>query len=248
MKETETAGVAQSRRQRTSAVELKGTVFTLPVLKLHSTDLAAIEHELKVHLARGLNFFQHAPLVIDLAAVEEQAMELDFAAMAEMLRRLQLFTVGVRDAGPHLAEKAVAAGLAVLKGGVTTKKVAEKNVEELPVATEVSPRRTRIVRHPVRSGQQIYAKGGDLIVLSSVNVGAEVIADGNIHVYGTLRGRAFAGVTEDTGARIFAQSMEPELAAIAGNYQVFDEPVSPSLRGKPAQIYLEGEQLVVAPL
>ncbi len=248
MKEQETADVGSLHHQRTSAVELKGTVFTLPVLKLHSTDLDAIEHELKVHLARGLNFFRHAPLVIDLAAVEKQAAELDLAALAGILRRLQLFTVGVRNAGPWAAERAVAAGLAVLKGGVTKEEAKEKSSAEPPVATEVLRRRTRIIHHPVRSGQQIYAKGGDLIILSSVNVGAEVIADGNIHVYGSLRGRAFAGVAEDTGARIFAQSMEPELAAIAGNYQVFDEPVPSSLQGKPAQIYLEEEQLVMAPL
>ncbi len=248
MKEMEVAGADPSPEGRTSAVELKGTVFTLPVLKLHSVDMTAVEHELKVHLARGLNFFRHAPLVIDLGAVEGQAAELDLNALAGMLRRLQLFTVGVRNATPWLAERAVEAGLAVLKGGVTKEETREKRVTEPPVATEVTPRRTRVVRHPVRSGQQIYAKGGDLIVLSSVNVGAEVIADGNIHVYGTLRGRAFAGVAEDTAARIFAQSMEPELAAIAGNYQVFDEPISPALRGKPAQIYLEDEQLVLAPL
>ncbi len=249
MKEHETVDADSLHQQNGSAVELKGTVFTLPVLKLHSIDLNAIEHELKVHLARGLNFFRHAPLVIDLQAVERQAAELDFRAIKELLQRLQLFTVGVRNVAPPVADKAVAAGLAVLKGGVTKEKAEEKRGEiEPPVATEVLRRRTRVVHQPVRSGQQIYAKGGDLIILSSVNVGAEVIADGNIHVYGSLRGRAFAGVAEDTEARIFAQSMEPELAAIAGNYQVFDEPVSAPLRGRPAQIYLEGEQLVVAPL
>ncbi|HHS84017.1 MAG TPA: septum site-determining protein MinC [Gammaproteobacteria bacterium] len=247
----ETTGAESAPRERVTAVELKGAVFTLPVLKLHSIDLGAIEHELKVHLARGLNFFKHAPLVIDLEQIKEQADDLDFTALASSLRNMQLFTVGVRNATPEQEARAVTAGLAVLKGGITQDQ--ERNpekpaVEELPVATDVSPRRTKIVSQPVRSGQQIYAKGSDLIVLSSVNVGAEVIADGNIHIYGSLRGRAFAGVSEDATARIFAQVMEPELAAIAGNYQVFDEPTASALYGKAAQIYLDDEQLVIAPL
>ncbi len=246
----ETTGVDSPPRERVVAVELKGAVFTLPVLKLHSIDLGAIEHELKVHLARGLNFFRHAPLVIDLELLKEQADDLDFAALANSLRNMQLFTVGVRNATPRQGESAVAAGLAVLKGGITQDDATEKPAAaELPVATDISPRRTRIVSQPVRSGQQIYAKGCDLIVISSVNVGAEVLADGNIHIYGSLRGRAFAGVSDDTTARIFAQAMEPELAAIAGNYQVFDEPTDSSLYGKAAQIYLDDEeQLVIAPL
>jgi len=248
----ETTGMEPARPEGGTAIELKGAVFTLPVLKLRSVELGAIEHELKVHLARGLNFFKHAPLVVDLELVRERADKLDFAALAGSLHDLQLFTVGVRNATPEQAERAVAAGLAVLKGGITRDNElasSEKPVaEELPVATEVSRRRTRIVSQPVRSGQQIYAKGCDLVVLSSVNVGAEVLADGNIHVYGSLRGRAFAGVSEDTTARIFAQAMEPELAAIAGNYQVFDEPAASRLYGKAAQIYLDDEQLVIAPL
>jgi len=234
-----------------AAIELKGAVFTLPVLKLRSIELGAIEHELKVHLARGLNFFKHAPLVIDMELVAQRAEGLDFVALAGLLRRMELFVVGVRNATPAQAESAVASGLAVLKGGITREKPPEKAAAvepELPVASDVSPRRTRIVHQPVRSGQQIYARGSDLVILSSVNVGAEVIADGNIHVYGRLRGRAFAGVADDPAARIFARIMEPELAAIAGSYQVFDDPDAAGLYGKPAQIYLEGEQLILAPL
>ncbi len=250
---TKTTGERLTQHEGIGAVELKGAVFTLPVLKLHCTDLDAIEHELKVHLARGLSFFKHAPLVIDLELIkEQQGEELDLPSLVSTMHDMKLFIVGVRNANPQQAERAVTAGLAVLKGGVTQQEgAAEKPANaELPVATTNIPfsGHTKIIYQPVRSGQQIYAKNCDLIVLSSVNVGAEVIADGNIHIYGSLRGRALAGVSENTKARIFAQVMEPELAAIAGNYQVFDEPNASRLYGKAAQIYLDDNQLVIAPL
>ncbi len=244
-----TAGEDLTRQ--VGAVELKGAVFTLPVLKLHSTDLKAIEHELKVHLARGLNFFKHAPLVIDLELVREEADELDFSALSKALHDMQLFVVGIRNATEKQAKNAVDSGLAALKGGISQKEESpEKTTTPEPPDTTNAPppRHTKIIYQPVRSGQQVYARGCDLIVLSSVNVGAEVIADGNIHVYGSLRGRAFAGVAENTKARIFAQAMEPELVAIAGNYQVFDEPIASRLYGKAAQIYLDNERLIIAPI
>ncbi len=249
---TKTAGETLDKQEKTAAVELKGAVFTLPVLKLHSTDLPAIEHELKVHLARGLNFFKHAPLVIDLEAIDEQqGRKLDFTAIVSALHRMQLFVVGVRNTNPEQAKRALAAGMAVLKGGIAQEDISSgKNTSAPPPATSktLSAETTKVIHQPVRSGQQIYAKGCDLIVLSSVNVGAEVIADGNIHVYGSLRGRALAGVSENANARIFAQVMEPELVAIAGNYQVFDEPNASNLYGKAAQIHLDNNRLVIAPI
>lgn len=105
----------------------------------------------------------------------------------------------------------------------------------------------KIIRHPVRSGQQIYAKGGDLIILSSVSTGAEVLADGNIHIYGPLRGRALAGVLGNTDASIFCMRLEAELISIAGRYKV-DEDVKRSFWQKPVRISLVGNQLQVDPL
>jgi septum site-determining protein MinC len=107
---------------------------------------------------------------------------------------------------------------------------------------------TRVVTQPVRSGQQVYAAGGDLILLGAVNAGAEILADGNIHVYAPLRGRALAGVKGNPKARIFAHSMEAELVSIAGIYQMFDEDASTGWKGKPAQIYLEGDALKIEPI
>ena len=107
---------------------------------------------------------------------------------------------------------------------------------------------TRVIDRPLRSGQRIYARGGDLVVLGLVSHGAEVIADGNIHVYGPLRGRAIAGANGDADARIFAAAMEAELISIAGTYRTTDKPLADDVRGKPAQVRLQGDKLLVEPL
>ena len=105
-----------------------------------------------------------------------------------------------------------------------------------------------MIDRPLRSGQQVYARGGDLVVLAVVNFGAEVIADGHIHVYAPLRGRAIAGARGNTAARIFSTCMEPQLVAIAGTYRTAETPLPDDVLGKPAQVRLDGETLVVEPL
>jgi len=107
---------------------------------------------------------------------------------------------------------------------------------------------TMIIDKPLRSGQQVYARGGDLVVLAAVNFGAEVIADGSIHVYAPLRGKAIAGARGNTAARIFSTCMEPELISIAGTYRTTEHPLPAEVIGQPAQIRLEGERLVYEPL
>jgi len=117
-------------------------------------------------------------------------------------------------------------------------------------SASASPARapTMVVDRPLRSGQRVYARGGDLVVLSAVNFGAEVIADGNIHVYGPLRGRAIAGARGDTEARIFSTCLEPQLVSIAGIYRTAETPLPAAVAGKPAQVRLEGESIRIEPL
>jgi len=112
---------------------------------------------------------------------------------------------------------------------------------------EVVVRAPLLIDKPVRTGQQIYARDTDLIVMGSIAPGAEVIADNNIHVYGPLRGRALCGVSGNTSTRIFCKSLEAELVSVAGNYRVLEE-IPEDLRGKPAQIWLDGEKLNIGPL
>jgi septum site-determining protein MinC len=127
---------------------------------------------------------------------------------------------------------------------VVTEVVLTEVIREVPA---VAPG-TLIVDRPLRSGQQVYAKGGDLVVMAVVSFGAEVIADGNIHVYAPLRGRAIAGARGDTGARIFAACMEPQLLCVAGIYRTTETPLPAAVLGKPAQVRLDGEKLVIEPL
>jgi septum site-determining protein MinC len=119
---------------------------------------------------------------------------------------------------------------------------------EAPSEQSVAAAPTLIIDRPLRSGQQVYARGGDLVVLGAVNFGAELIADGSIHVYAPLRGKAIAGARGNTSARIFSTCMEPELISIAGTYRTTDNPLPAEVIGKPAQIRLDGERLVYEPL
>jgi septum site-determining protein MinC len=278
----------QSQKDRKACLELKGSVFTLTVLRLHSADLTTLEQELRERIAQGPRFFEEAPVVIDLEPLKEQPEEVDFAGLATLMRRLKLVPVGVRHANLNHQLAAVEAGLALMKGGsirelplsanaaelgasstpagegapqaATTEKRAEaappEKLQPAPSAEKVSQEKdksertgTRTVQQPIRSGQQIYARGGDLIVLSAVNAGAEIVADGNIHVYAPLRGRALAGIHGDAKARIFCQSFEAELVSVAGHYRVFEDKVPAELYRKPVQIYLnDKDQLTIEPM
>ena len=124
--------------------------------------------------------------------------------------------------------------------------IGREGATDIPVLTDTE-RYTKIITTPIRSGQQVYAAGGDLIVAASVSAGAELLADGNIHVYGALRGRALAGVKGNEKARIFCQSMEAELVSISGNFKSEENP-SIEYRNKPVMIYLEDKILKVKPL
>jgi septum site-determining protein MinC len=130
--------------------------------------------------------------------------------------------------------------------GLEVEEKSPKTVQNLHASAEMRP--TLVIDKPVRTGQRIYAEGGNLVVLAIVNAGAELIADGDIHIYAPLRGRALAGARGNTAARIYVQSMEAELVAVAGYFQVFDEGIPDSVRGKFSQISLEGERVIVAPM
>lgn len=256
-----------------SAVEIKGSVFTLTVLRIASNDINAIENNLAERIAQAPRFFEHAPVVLDLEHVKAEAPPLDLVAVAQTCRNLKLVPVGVRNANVEYQQAAVAAGLAILRGGA----VRELSSGSVEAATSSSPRATKeagetirraavetpaagepatpgradnkTVYHPIRSGQQIYNAHGDLTLLAAVNAGAEVVADGNIHLYAPLRGRALAGVRGDNRARIFCQSFEAELVSVAGHYRVFEDKVPAELYRRPVQIYLnDKEQLIIEPL
>ena len=162
--------------------------------------------------------------------------------ICEIISAYNLIPIGIQGGNTDLIEQAQAKGLPVLNASSTHDKEIISNTKE-PMATEIMP--TKFITTPVRSGQQVVSKGGDLIVSAAVSAGAELLADGHIHVYGALRGRALAGISGDKTARIFCQSLEAELVSIAGFYRLSDA-IQPC--DQPCQIYLQGEHIIIEPL
>lgn len=234
------------------AFELKGELCTLSVLRLQDTDMGRISRELaaKVKIAPG--FFSNTPIIIDLKDLNGSEALLDFTALKIMLIKYSLVPIGVRNAETKQQEGAIRAGLALLRNDPAEYSSLENGDSSKPQRRQsdpkpAPPRKSLMITRPVRSGQQIYARERDLVVLAQASPGSELLADGNIHVYGPLRGRALAGVHGDREVRIFCQSLEAELIAIAGNYKLIDD-VETSLKGHPVQIYLQEDHLMISPL
>ena len=232
--------------------QVKGSQFTLTVLELYTPDLKAFEAQLKEKVQLAPKFFRFAPVVVDVKHLPLE-QEIDFHALKNLLCQIELIPVAIR--GAHLAwqPRIEAAQMAIMQSSGDGKesainlKDAEKNAMQQKSCQEIRSQGSLLVTQPVRSGQQIYAQGGDLVVISSVSPGSELLADGNIHVYGTLRGRALAGVGGNDQSRIFCNSLEAELVAIAGQYKIFDDIASPE-QGKAKQLYLKDGSLMISTL
>lgn len=221
-----------------SAFQLKGSIFTLTVLQLLSDDLDSLAVQLKTLIDKNPGFFQHVPLMVDLQKLRS-CEQLDFVKLNEVLRQQGFIPVAICGGSEVQQKQAVLANWAILNRSTKIKDEKGSEVKALDPPVENF---AVVITQPVRSGQQIYAQNKDLIVLSSVSPGAELIADGHIHVYGPLRGRALAGVKGNKQARIFCQMLEAELVSIAGHYWVNEEVKKAELT-KGTQIYLEDERL-----
>ena len=251
------------------AFELKSTAWTLASLRLHTPDMAAVEELLQRRYGRTPTLFEDDAVVVDLSALRDSAPAVDFPALDTALRRHRLRLVAAQGGSDEQMAAALAAGLVeamdaapetaapvasppVPSAGaapveiVREVEVVREVVREVPVPGSASP--TMVVDRPLRSGQRVYARGGDLVVLTTVSFGAEIIADGHIHVYGPLRGRAMAGARGDTSARIFTTAMEAQLVSIAGIYRTSEQALPAQVQGRAAQIRLDGERLLVEPL
>jgi septum site-determining protein MinC len=227
--------------------ELKSAALTLVAVVLKTTDLALLAQELEARFADAPGLFDQDPVAIDLSFVRDAADAIDFDALITLLRAHKMLPIAVKAGSPPQMEAALAAGLTEAHATAPSPRASEPAAA--PVLEVPAPARaTLIVDKPLRSGQRVYAKGADLIVLAVVSFGAEVIADGNIHVYAPLRGRALAGALGDTAARIFTTCMEPQLLSIAGIYRTTETELPAAVLGKPAQVRLDGEKLVVEPL
>jgi len=241
--------------------EIKSATLPLVALVLKSADLGALARELEARFGDIPDFFDHDALVVDLSRLESETQggerqAVDFPALLELLWKYRLAPVAVHGARNELAAVAKAAGLFPAPDARigTAAPPSASNAETAVQAAAVQPAATGalVIDKPLRSGQQVYARDRDLVMLAMVNPGAEVIADGHIHVYAPLRGRAIAGARGNVDARIFTLGMEPELISIAGLYRTGETPQLAAVRGKPTQVRLvsdaEGNRLVFDPL
>ena len=227
--------------ESTTVFEFKSTAAKLTAFVPSTLEPEKLILALQQQLGDGEHFLSDEQIAIDFSQLSSIPSAIEIVALVNLLRQFQLNPVVAQGGNTDQHVAAKEAGLVVLiDSGITP--------PATPIIDTPAAPSAMIIDRPVRTGQQVYAKGGDLIVLALVSHGAEVIADGNIHVYAPLRGRALAGARGDTNARIFTTCMEAELVSIAGIYRSLDENLPTSIAGKPSQIYLDQEKLVIEAL
>ncbi len=231
-------------------LELKSAALTLMAVVLKTADLEALADELEQRASVMPGLFDDEPVAIDLSGVRDADAAIDFEALLALLRRHRMRPLAVRGGNEAQMAAAVAAGLLdAPEGARPLRELPRPEVIERFVEVQLAPLPPLVVDKPLRSGQQVYARDRDLIVLALVSHGAEVMADGHVHVYAPLRGRAHAGKSGNTDARIFCQRMEAQVLAIAGVHRTTDEPLPAGVAmGGSAMVRLDGERLVIEPL
>lgn len=230
------------------AFKLKGRLYTLTVLQIIDAKPEAFSCQLDKVVASAPKMFDKAPIVLDFSLC--QIKDIDFDSVKSCLKAKQLIPIGVQGVTEDLASKATQSGMAVFSSSSNSDKELlfgdegkkpQEDSDSLQKSNKVTA--TKLITSPVRSGQQIYAKDCDLIVTATVSRGAELLADGNIHVYGCLRGRALAGIKGDSTCRIFCQDLDAELVSIAGVYALNDKIKQQSAGAK--QVYIKDDGIII---
>ena len=231
--------------------QLKGSVVTTFILELYQYSFDVFAQQLKDKVSQAPTFFDQSSIVISLDKVDDEVTELDLNQLLKLCREFGLQPMAFKCTDPRFLPAIKSTGLTLLS---ETAARSSNNEPAVPVSEPVAVKpdetakvdlhKSKIITQPVRSGQQVYAEGGDLIILSHVSEGAEVLADGNIHVYGNLRGRALAGVKGNTSARVFCKNMEAELISIAGVFMLGDA-LREKVWSQPAQVFLDEQILQV---
>lgn len=250
-------------------IQFKGTALKIIQAQLRTADVALLHAALAELTGNSPDFFENDLAVLDFSNAESLPESADWPAIRQLLRASGLHAAATLGLPEGLAAAAEQAGLPTISASALSRPARAKAAEAAPPppavaeptplpAQEAAPARvpepaprTITLDKPLRSGQRFYAKGCDLIVTAMVSAGAEVIADGNIHVYAPLRGRALAGASGDKSARIFTTSLEAELVSVAGLYRTFEAGVPADLARQPATVSLSGDgepRLTVAPL
>lgn len=236
---------------RTQPFQIRGSLQTLLSLRLVEPHDPEFFGKFLDKIAHSPDFFRNAPIVLDASPVASLA-PIDFVAFVAKLREHRIIPVGLQNGSAEWNAAAIAAGLAILPEGRNAEPTRPKEQAAAPEAAAAPAGRkgstpALIIREPVRGGQQIYAPDGDIVVVAPVGHGAELIAGGHIHVYGSLRGRAFAGIDGDENAMIFCAQLDAELVSIAGIHLV-NEQIDEQFLKKRAKVACDGEKLVVAAL
>jgi len=235
-------------------IQFKGTSLKIIQTQLRTTDPATLHAALGELTGNSPDFFENELAVLDFSHAEMLTDNPDWPAICDLLRGSGLHTIATRGLPAELASSAHAAGLPAVSADALGRSTARPKAAETPVAPPPAPAlavapppppepapRTITLDKPLRSGQRFYAKGSDLIVTAMISAGAEVIADGNIHIYAPLRGRALAGASGDKTARIFTTCLEAELVSVAGIYRTFEAGVPAELARQPATVCLTEE-------
>ncbi|QBR84264.1 septum site-determining protein MinC [Legionella israelensis] len=225
---------------KSQAFKLKGRLYTFTVLQVIHPEIELFSKQLTEIIAKAPKLFENAPVVLDFSCINR--FDFDLKNLCQVIREQGIIPVAIQGGNSFLDTVAQCQGLAVLKSSSTQDKPLDGQEQENALPDSV---KAKIYSAPVRSGQQVVAKNSDLIVTSSVSHGAELLADGHIHVYGALRGRVLAGISGDSEARIFCMSLDAELISIAGFYRLSDAIDSQT---GPCQIYLKDEHIHIEPL
>jgi septum site-determining protein MinC len=231
------------------AVDIRYGQIGLMQLRIRTTDSGALLDELTGRMNTAPNFFQRTAVCIDLSDLKKAPETQEIKEILEAVRRAGMLAVGLASASGEIEALSNAVNLPILSAfRPASYAAAAEPVQRIaePVESEVGIA-AMIQQQTVRSGQRIYARNRDLVITAGVGAGAEVIADGCVHIYGSLRGRAMAGARGQLNARVFCQEFHAELVSIAGVFRVF-ETIPTALAGKPVQAWLDGEDLHFAPV
>lgn len=224
---------------KSQAFKLKGRLYTLTVLSVFNANSIEFARQLKEVVVQAPKMFHNMPIVLDLSTIE--LGELDLKLLCQTAREYGLVPVAIQSGDARLETLAQCLGLAVLSSSSNHDKPIQTKPKKEAVKEII---KSKLLTTPVRSGQQVVSKG-DLVITAAVSHGAELLADGHIHVYGPLRGRALAGIAGNKQARIFCHSLEAELVSIAGFYRLSDS-IEP-LTG-PCQIFLQDDHIQIEPI
>lgn len=231
----------------TDRLSLKGTQLTTLVVFL-SPDLPneLLANELAQKIEKAPQLFDQSPVVVDLSEYQDQAHLDTLAEALTILRSHKLQPIGCCETNSVTAQMAQQLQLPILSnlGKQRTELFSKSSIQE---EVAPAPMPVKVINQTVRSGQLIYAEGCDLVVNANVNKGGEVLADGHIHIYGALKGKALAGAKQNPNAHIFCQSLEAELISIAGHFLVGDQFEERKKQGT-TQVFLSDEQLMIRSL